>query len=270
MVTAVDRPLAGVGVVVTREEGAEAALTAELRQLGATILTWPTTRTAPPADPGPVRRAVARLEDFHWAPFTSARAVEAVFAFRPAWPPAVRIATVGRATGRAVRERGWPLDLVPGRQTAQALVAGLEAAGVGAGTRVLFPASEIARETLETGLRRLGAEVVRVAAYRTLPAPAEPERWRAALRAGEVQVISIASPSALENLRAALGVEGFRAAAAVAVIAAIGPATAAAARAAGAVHVIEAEDHSLAGLAARIAAWGRDQSRQERHELSDP
>jgi uroporphyrinogen-III synthase len=52
------------------------------------------------------------------------------------------------------------------------------------------------------------------------------------------------------------------------VVAAIGPTTAAAARAAGADRVIEARDHSLEGLAERIAEWGATE-REERDELSD-
>jgi uroporphyrinogen-III synthase len=262
-----ERPLVGIGVAVTREEGDEATLATLLRDRGATIVSWPAIRWAP-ADPGPLDAALAGLGAFHWVVLTSPRAVEAVAGRDPTWPPSLRLAAVGGATRAAAEARGWPVHVVPSIQTAEALVAALAGAGVGAGARVLFPASELARDTLETGLRRLGAEVVRVTAYRTVPAELNREACARALAAGEVQVISVASPSAVEGLKAALGDRLFATAAASTVMAAIGPTTGAAARAAGVDRVIEASDHSLAGLADRIAAWAAS-TREEQHELSD-
>jgi uroporphyrinogen-III synthase len=262
-----ERPLVGIGVAVTREDGDEATLATLLRDHGATIVSWPAIRWAA-ADPGPLDAALARLGEFHWAVLTSPRAVEAVAGRDPSWPPGLRLAAVGGATRTAAEARGWSVHLVPSVQTAEALVDALAAAGVGSRTRVFFPASEIARDTLEVGLRGLGAEVVRVTAYRTVPAELDRDACARALAAGEVQVISVASPSAVEGLRAALGDRLFATAAARTVMAAIGPTTAAAARAAGVDRVIEASDHSLAGLAERIAAWAAS-TREEQHELSD-
>lgn len=262
-----ERPLAGIGVAVTREDGAEATLATLLRDHGATIVSWPAIRWAA-ADPAPLDAALARLGQFQWVVLTSPRAVEAVAARDPVWPPPLRLAAVGGATRAAAEARGWPVHLVPSIQTAEALVDALAGAGVGPGTRVLFPASEIARDTLETGLRRVGAEVVRVTAYRTLAGELDREACARVLTAGQVQVISVASPSAVEGLKAALGDRLFTMAAARTVMAAIGPTTAAAARAAGVDRVIEASDHSLAGLADRIAAWAAS-TREEHHEFSD-
>jgi uroporphyrinogen-III synthase len=264
-----DRPLVGVGVVVTRDEDADEPLSGALRSLGATVLSWPTIRTSPVSDPGPLRAVLDRLESFDWVVFTSPRAVEAVAEGSPAWPAALRVAAVGRSTKAAAESMGWRVEVVPGTQTAEALVSALGAEAVGAGTRVLFPASEIAHATLESGLRGLGAEVVRVTAYRTVPAPLDRDSCAHALDSGQVGVISFTSPSSVANLRAALGDRLFAAAARQAVMAAIGPTTADAVRAAGAARVIEASQHSLAGLAERIAEWGSDTMRQERHELSD-
>jgi uroporphyrinogen-III synthase len=254
-----ERPLTGVGVVVTRDDGADATLSGLLRELGATVLSWPTIRAAAPSDPRPLRDAVERLGDFDWVVFTSPRAVEAVAEWRPAPPARLRAAAVGASTQAAAEARGWRVEVVPRVQTADALVDALRAGGVGAGTRVFFPASEIALDTLEAGLRALGAEVCRVTAYRTVGADLDRDGCAHALESGEVDVISFTSPSAVENLRSALGERLFRAGAARAVMAAIGPTTAAAVRAAGAAEVIEAAEHSLAGLAERIAQWGTEQ-----------
>lgn len=263
-----DAPLAGVGVVVTRPGGAEDALSEALAARGATVLHWPTLRWTPPVDAAPLSAAIEGLAAFDWMAFTSPRAVAAVGGTGQAPVSDVRVVAVGRSTAEAAEAAGWRVELVPSVQTAEALVAALGAAGVGAGTRVLFPASEIAGETLETGLRGLGAEVVRVTAYRTLPARLDREACERALESGQVRVISVTSPSALDHLGAALGDRLFQGVLERLVVAAIGPTTASAARAAGAVHVIEASDHSLEGLADRITEWGVNE-REERDELSD-
>jgi uroporphyrinogen-III synthase len=254
---AADRPLAGVGIVVTREEGDEGPLGSALRRLGARVLHWSTVRTAPAA-PDLLRAELARLDSYDWVVFTSPRAVAAVAAAagdRPAARVAVKVAAVGGATAEAAAEEGWTVDLVPAVQTAAALVRALGRAGVGPGTRVLFPASEIAGATLEQGLAALGAEVARVTAYRTVVATLDQEACAAALSEPSVRVITFTSPSAIEGLRSALGETLFRAAASRLVMATIGPTTAAAARAAGAACVIEARDHSLEGLTARVVEW---------------
>jgi uroporphyrinogen-III synthase len=260
----VDRPLEGVGVVVTRPDDADAELPRALEELGARVLRWPTTRWAPPADPGPLDDAVRRMDEFRWVVFTSPRAVQAVAERMDRLPAGVRVAVVGRTTGARVQHAGWSVDVIPEVQTAAALVEAMAGAGLEPDERVLFPASEIARDTLEAGLARLAARVTRVTAYRTLPAPLDGEACARALARGEVQVISLTSPSSLEYLRSALGEEGFRAAAEGTVLAAIGPTTAAAVRAAGARQVIEAQDHSVPGLARRIAEWGEDNLRGAR------
>jgi uroporphyrinogen-III synthase len=262
--TIAEGPLTGIGVVVTRENGEGGVLAGALRRYGATVLHWPSIRWAAADDPAPLDAALEGLDEFQWVVFTSPRAVEALAARCRDWTVSARIAAVGGATRAAAESHGWRVDVGPATQTAEALVDALRAAGVGAGTRVFFPASEIAGETVEAGLRQAGAEVARVTAYRTLPADLDRQECARALAAGDVQVISFASPSAVENLRVGLGARLFDGAVNGAVVAVIGPTTAAAARAAGARRVIEASDHSLTGLADRIAEWGREHARGAR------
>jgi len=264
-----DGALTGVGVVVTRGEGEDKGLSAALRARGASVYHWPTTRWAPTTNPDRLAAALGRLKTFDWAVLTSPRAVAAVAEHVESVPDALRLAAVGQSTAEAARREGWRITLVPETQTAAALVAALGQAGVGPGTRVFFPASQIARTTVESGLRALGVEVERVTAYRTLAAPLDRESCRRTLDAGEVQVISFASPSSVNGLVAGLGAEMFREASKRVVMAAIGPTTSAAVRQAHAAHVIEAADHSLPGLVERIVVWARDHSQEERDELSD-
>lgn len=247
----------GVGVVVTRDEPDDGPLSTLLADRGFRVHNWPTIRTAPPADPAPLEAALADLDAFDWAVFTSPRAAAAVAGLDA--PPALRVAAVGEATAAALADAGWVPDLVPDTQTGEALVIALAEAGVGGGDRVFFPASAIARDTVPDGLERLGADVTQVVAYRTEPAPLDVATCRAALESGAVEVLTFTSPSTVQNLQAGLGPQLFALAVRRTRAVAIGPTTADAVRATGFDDVAVAEPHSLEGLAARVAeVAGRD------------
>lgn len=241
--------------MVTREEDPDGPLSTALAARGATVLNWPVVRTAAAADDGPLRAELERLDRFDWVVFTSRRAVDAVAGLRlPAAGP--RMAAVGPATADAVVGNGWRLDLVPDRATGAELANALARAGVGTGTRVLFPASEIAADTVPQRLRELGAEVVRVTAYRTLPAELDTERCGDEIAAG-VDVVTFTSPSAVRDLRGALGGALFESLLERATAATIGPTTSRAVLEAGAARVEEAEVSTFAGLVDRIVASRR-------------
>lgn len=253
----------GIGVAVTRDEVEDGPLTTLLADRGARVYPWPTIRTAPPVDPGALRAALRELEIFDWIVVTSPRAALAIRAVKP--PASLRVAAVGEATAAALEDVGWAVDLVPGEQTGEALVAALQEAGVGVGTRVLFPASAIARDVVPAGLEALGAQVLRVVAYRTEPAPLDVAVCRAELESGAVTVITFTSPSTVQNLQEALGPEVFGLAVRRTRAVAIGPTTAEAARAAGFEAVLVADPHSLDGLADRVAELAGHNTTQEAH-----
>ena len=246
------------GVVVTRDEGPDGPLTALLEARGLPVLHWPTIRIAPPADTGPLDRALGSLAGFDWVVFTSPRSVGALEERGARLPEGVRVAAVGASTASSLTAAGWPVDLVPDTQTGEALLAELRAAGVGPGARVFLPASGIARETVPAGLREAGAEVVQVDAYTTEPAPLDRTGCRAALEEGRAAVLTFTSPSTADNLAVALGPTVLALARERAVAVAIGPTTAAAVRELGFPEVSVAEPHSLEGLAERAASAAPD------------
>lgn len=242
------------GVIVTRDEGPDGPLTGMLRDRGCVVHHWPTIRTAPPEDPSPLAAALSDLSSFDWVVFTSPRAVGAVVRSEsaPPVPPGIRVAAVGRSTAEALRDASWSVDLVPEPQTGEALVEALLDAGMDTGTRVLFPASAIALDTVPDGLEEAGVVVIQVEAYRTEPAALDRVACRAALDSGRVSVITFTSPSTVENLEAALGRELFAEVRGRTTAVAIGPTTGDAAERAG-FEVLVAEPHSLEGLAERVA-----------------
>ena len=233
-------------VVVTRAEPRGGGLRGELEQLGLAVLQWPVVGVEPtdPAEWEAERRAAGT---FDWIVLTSAHAAEAVVDALPTPPPGVRIASVGPTTAATLRERGWPVDLVGPGNGAEGLVRALREAGV-QGRRVLYPAGSRSLPTLPEGLRRLGADVVRVVAYRTVPAALDVDACRSSIARRAVGAVTFASPSAVIELERALGSADFQRLLATAPAVAIGPTTARALEAR-TVTLAVAETPTLRGLA---------------------
>ena len=108
-------------VVVTRAEGSDGPLSRELRELGLKVLTWPAVRVTP-ADPSALAAALAAVRSFGWIVFASRHAVAAVLERLPHAPSGVRIAAVGQATAQVLRQRGWPVHLLPDEPSAAGLI----------------------------------------------------------------------------------------------------------------------------------------------------
>ncbi|HSY05208.1 MAG TPA: uroporphyrinogen-III synthase [Steroidobacteraceae bacterium] len=236
-------------VVVTRAEGKDGPLSRELRGLGLTVLSWPAVSVSA-ADPGALRAALAEVQSFGWIVFASRHAVAAVVGQLPAAPPGVRVAAVGQATALTLRQRGWPVDLLPDEANAAALVAAFAARwqAEDAGVRMLYPASSRALPTIAAGLRQLGASVTQVEAYRTDSARLDLAECRNWIARGEIAAVTFASPSAVTELADSLGEQDFQRLLAGAAAVAIGRTTARELRARGHNAVI-AEAATLHGLA---------------------
>ena len=236
-------------VVVTRAETSAGPLSRELRSLGLRALLWPAVSVTA-AQPGPLKLALARVRSFSWIVFTSRHAVAAVLERLPAAPAGVRIAAVGASTAQVLRQRGWPVDLVPEEASAAALIAAFAAHGFAraAGVKVLYPASSRALPTLATGLGQLGVEVTQVEAYRTDGAALDVDACRAWIDRGGIGAVTFASPSAVSELARALGEQDFARLLAGATPVAIGRTTARELSARGHTAVV-AESATLPGLA---------------------
>jgi uroporphyrinogen-III synthase len=221
----VTAPLAPV--VVTRAEGSDGPLSRELRGLGLEVLSWPAV-SVQAAAPQALATALHSVHSFAWMVFTSRHAVGAVLALLPAAPSGVRIAAVGAATAQVLRQRGWPVDLVPEDAGAAGLLAAFAArwSPADAGIRVLYPASSRALPTLRQGLTQLGAVVTQVEAYRTQQAQLDLNACREWIARRAIGAVTFASPSAVSELAQALGSEDFTRLLSAAAAVAIGRTTA--------------------------------------------
>jgi len=246
--------LAGRRIAVTRAASADDALSARLAALGAEVLEFPAIVVAPPSSLAALDAALRDLAAVDWIAFASANAVERTISraielgLAPEALARPRLAAVGKATSARVAASLRPPDLVPADARGEALSAAL--APQVRGRRVLVPRAEEGRPELVEGLARAGAEVVAPAAYRTVPAAAGSlEPLGDALRAGRLDAVVLASPSAVRSVVAAVGA----ALLARARIAVIGPTTADAARAAGLAVAVQPRRSDGAALADAIA-----------------
>jgi uroporphyrinogen-III synthase len=239
-------------VVVTRSEASDGPLSSELRNLGLPVLLWPAV-SVELTEPGPLEEALADITSFQWIVFASRHAVAAVTALRATPPAGVKIAAVGQATAQVLRQRGWPVDLLPSESNAAGLVDAFAAeGGLGAAPlrpRILYPASSRALPIIAAGLTQLGAEVIQVEAYRTESSNAlDVETCRSWISHGGIGAVTFASPSAVDELEHALGKDDFDRLLAAAPAVAIGPTTAKALTERGHTPAL-AESATLQGLA---------------------
>jgi uroporphyrinogen III methyltransferase/synthase len=252
------KPLFGKRVLVTRTRQQASALSRLLSQQGAEPIELPALELVPRDDPRRLGRALGALARgrYQWVVFTSANGVDVFFqrlrgAGRDARAFAgARVCAIGPGTAAALAARGLRADLVPEEFVAESVVEALARQNV-AHQRILLPRAEGARRELVRGLRALGARVDELPLYVAAPPGApEPEALRR-LRAGEVDVITFASSSAVNNLVKLL--EGDTAPLKKPLIACIGPVTARTAREAGLEVGVESREHTIPGLVRALA-----------------
>lgn len=243
--------LAGLRIVVTRATHQAEELASPLRDLGAEVILAPVIGIAAPADPAPLREAAAQCDEYDWIIFTSANAVTALAAELP--PPHTsfrpRVAAIGSATRDAAEKNGFTVEVVPAAYVAESLVEALGMQDL-TGQRILIPSAAVTRDVVPQALRKLGARVERVEAYRNvIPSGAE-ERVAEVFREPYPDWVSFASSSAAENTSKL----ALREALQKVKIATIGPITSATVRKLGLIVTAEARVHSAEGLVEAICA----------------
>ena len=131
-----------------------------------------------------------------------------------------------------MRSYGLNADLVPAEFRAEAVVRAISETGDLRGLKVLLPRADIGREIIADELRKQGAEVTEVVAYRTVVVEAEregePDIYRMLLDR-RIDVVTFTSASAVRNFVNVVGAEPSADLLRTTVVASIGPVTAEAA-----------------------------------------
>jgi uroporphyrinogen-III synthase len=260
------RPLEGRRILVTRPRGQSRPLVERLRVLGAEAVAVPTISIVGPRAGGPLDAALRRLDEYDWVVVTSANGARACGARARALGVALgraraRWAAIGPATARALRVAGVIPAMTPSRFLTDAIA---EEIPLATGNRVLLPRTEAAPPGLTQALRRRGAVIDEVAAYRTVLAPPRSRaRVQALVGGGHLDAVVVTSPSTVRGLVRLLG-EG-RGALRRVRIACIGPVTAAAVVEEGLRPAVVARDHTVDGLLDALVAHYATRTGGTRH-----
>ena len=254
-------------VLITRAQTQSAAFAQGLRSAGFEPVFLPVIEIRSMQDNTGLEQALQNLGKYEWVVFSSVNGVEVVFNHLPggeqrgtAWRDSIapaewfpHCAAVGPKTAEALRGRGVTPDFVPGEYVAEAILPGL---GDLNDKWVLLPQAELARRLLPEAIAAAGGIAHEIAVYRTLPAEPDMEGLEA-VRAG-VDVITLASPSAVQNLAAMLRKDGLDPLELPGdpTFACIGPITEAAAREEGLQKLLTAADYTTDGLIEIIGKLG--------------
>jgi len=206
-----EAPLAGRGIVVTRPREQAQALASLIEAAGGTPLVFP----AIEIQDLPVSRAllavIGRLEQFDLAVFISPSAVHKAMNLIRArrgdtpWPPALRIATIGRGSRRELERQGFAGVIAPAAHAdSEALLALPELNDV-TGRRVVIFRGEGGRELLGDALKARGAQVEYAECYRRVRPRADSAPLLAAWARGAVHAVTVSSAEGLANLHDMLG-----------------------------------------------------------------
>jgi len=255
------RPLSGKRVVVTRprEQGRE--LVELFEEQGAEVILAPTVRVAPPTGYDTLDEACAAIGTFNWVVLPTLAGTEVFIRRLLAGSGDIRslhgvgICAIGGTAAERFADVGVRIDLTLSEYRSEALVEALSRDRPLTGQRILLLRAEGAKDILAAELRKAGADVVDIAAYRTvkvLPGdPGEPDLYKQLLEQ-QVDVLAFGNPSTAREFVDIYGAEALADLLRTTVVACIGPVTAQALQAHGIGTPVVAEDHTSAGLVAAV------------------
>jgi uroporphyrinogen III methyltransferase/synthase len=248
-----DRPLSGKRIVVTRTRTQAGVLSGQLSALGADVIELPTIRIEPPSDLRSFAELVQDAHAYDWIIFTSPNGVTAFFdLFYKLYDDAreigaAKIAAIGPATARRIKDYHLRVDLQSTEFVAEAIVREFKQQGGVENLRILLARAEKARDVLPKELSAMGGIVDEGFAYRPIPETRDDSGARRRLLEEGADLITFTSSSTVENFLA-LALPwpvGMR-------VASIGPVTSKTARERGLTVDLEARRHDIPGLVSAI------------------
>jgi uroporphyrinogen-III synthase len=254
------QPLAGKTILVGRARHQAEALASQLRKLGARVLEIPFIQIRSPRSFEPLDTALQQLESYDWLILTSVNGVDALFSrmrklrIATASLAQLKVAAIGPATERALRQGGLQVAVVPRKYVAEAVVSSLRRRV--RGKRVLLVRARAARDIIPRELRSAGAQVDVVEAYETiLPRASRRQLLNVLSGSDRPDVITFTSSSSVRNFFALLRGDIDRVSLNGIVLASIGPVTSATMREHALPVTVEAQEFTIPGLVRAIATY---------------
>jgi uroporphyrinogen III methyltransferase/synthase len=254
------RPLLGKKILVTRARDQSSQFAARLRNLGAEVIEYPTIEILPPPSWDGLDRAINGLRSYDWIIFTSANGVNffwqrltdkrknSSFLFP------LKICAIGPATAKELKKKGIGVDYVPKEFVAESILQGFRKIMI-QGKRILLARAKVARDVLPKGLRKMGAEVDVVEAYRTVKPRGGKKRLKQLLTDGKMDIITFTSSSTVNHFTEPLNEDDLKKLLRGITIACIGPITAQTAKKWGMRVQIQPKQYTIAALTQAIADY---------------
>ncbi|MGX2039418.1 uroporphyrinogen-III synthase [Methylocaldum sp. MU1018] len=206
MANPTNAPLSGIGVLITRPREQADGLRALIESAGGRALRLPLLEIVAVDDSTAAAALLSRPDHWDWLIFASVNAVRFALAIHgKPYDPRTRIAAIGQATAKALAKAGIRVDLIPEPQfNSESLLASPEMADV-AGKSILIVRGEGGREHLGKTLAARGAEVAYAEVYRRILPETDVAHWIDLWRQGHIDIVTITSGEALNNLAQLLG-----------------------------------------------------------------
>lgn len=248
------RPLFGQRVVVTRSREQAGGLADRLMELGASVLEVPTIRIGPPQDRERLVDALLELNSYDWLVFTSPNGVTQFFEyfFRQFHDMrdlgGARIAAVGPATARKLKELHLQVDLMPEEALGSCVAQEFSGYESIENLKICLLRAEVANRELPAALETLGAIVDDVPVYQTVPETEDVTGAAKELRETGADWITFTSGSTAQNFHARFDLPALRKKFPQIKLLSIGPETSAVLAGLGQKPDVEARQHTAEGI----------------------
>jgi len=226
------KPLAGKRIVITRARKQAETVARSIEELGGDVIDFPTIEICPPESFAEFDAALDKLNLYDWVIFTSVNSVEPFLErlkLRGETAEALsahKVGAIGAETAKRLEAARIRASLVPERYQAEGILDAISPEEI-CGKRVLIPRAAEAREILPATLRKWGAVVDVVVAYRTELPRLDVRPLSDLLVERKVDVITFTSSSTVRNFVRLFGGRKLDEIARGSTIACIGPITAA-------------------------------------------
>ena len=192
--------LAGIGVLVTRPARQAAGIAARIAALGGTPIIFPAIAILPPEDSAALERVHAALDEYDFAVFVSANAVEYGVPDAGRWPAGLIAFAPGSGTALALTDAGIANVRVPVSSFDSEGLLALPELETPRGKRVIIFRGDGGRGHLGDTLQTRGAHVDYIACYRRAPPQASAAGLADAFAQGRIHAVTVTSSEGLDNL----------------------------------------------------------------------
>ena len=248
------RPLFGQRIVVTRSRDQAREFSHTLAELGAEVLEVPTIKIEPPTRREELVDALLELNSYDWLIFTSPNGVASFFEyfFRQFHDMrdigGCRIAAIGPATAKKLKELHLQVDLMPDEALAASIAEAFTEYESIENLKLCLLRAEVANSELPAALEALGAIVDDIPCYRTVPDTEDPAEAAQNLQQAGADWITFTSASTVEHFHTRFDLPGLLQKFPKLRVASIGPETSKALANLKLKADLEARNHSIDGL----------------------